>query len=267
MQTNSLLVAALACAAGALCPHASAGYTATSRTSSLTRTAWQNGQPNTTTTLGSTTAPTPFSITVGTPDSQGSGAQTSSLSTLGASYSGRTSSWASQTSGIYTSSRFDLRFTVTTATPFHLDGSLTSVFSPTATLTLTGTSSGTNANYIATGDNVPPFPARAVRWTGTLNPGNYRLLIEELGTKSGQPIGSGTTCSFTFSLASCAGDLNSDAQVDDADFALFAAAYDTLDCADPAMAAGCPADINRDAFVDDVDFVLFAIAYDDLLCP
>jgi hypothetical protein len=33
------------------------------------------------------------------------------------------------------------------------------------------------------------------------------------------------------------------------------------------MPAGCPADFNRDGNVDDADFVLFADAYDTLLCP
>ena len=67
--------------------------------------------------------------------------------------------------------------------------------------------------------------------------------------------------------ASCPGDLNGDAFVDDADFSLFAFAYNILDCADPAMPAGCPADINNDGFVDDADFSSFATAYDALLCP
>jgi len=65
----------------------------------------------------------------------------------------------------------------------------------------------------------------------------------------------------------CPGDLNGDAFVDDADFSLFAFAYNILDCADPAMPAGCPADINNDGFVDDADFSSFATAYDALLCP
>ena len=61
--------------------------------------------------------------------------------------------------------------------------------------------------------------------------------------------------------------MNSDGFVDDADFQIFAAAYDILDCADPAMPAGCVADLNRDGFVDDMDFSVFSIAYDALLCP
>jgi len=55
--------------------------------------------------------------------------------------------------------------------------------------------------------------------------------------------------------------------VDDADFVLFAGAYNILDCSAPAMPGGCPADLNSDAMVDDSDFVLFAGAYNALVCP
>ncbi|MBS0187454.1 MAG: hypothetical protein JSS51_05260 [Planctomycetes bacterium] len=72
---------------------------------------------------------------------------------------------------------------------------------------------------------------------------------------------------FEVSFIACRSDLSSDGYVDDSDFVLFAAAYDTLDCTDPNMPAGCPADINGDGFVDDSDFVLFAAAYDLLECP
>lgn len=65
----------------------------------------------------------------------------------------------------------------------------------------------------------------------------------------------------------CPGDVNNDGQVDDADFVSFAAQYDTLDCADPAMPGYCRADMNNDGAVDDVDFVSFAQAYDQLVCP
>ncbi|MBX3389842.1 MAG: hypothetical protein KF691_10360 [Phycisphaeraceae bacterium] len=65
----------------------------------------------------------------------------------------------------------------------------------------------------------------------------------------------------------CFGDFNGDRQVDDLDFAIFAIAYDLLECSNPNMPAGCPADLNRDGLVDDSDFALFAAAYDALLCP
>ncbi|MBY0111415.1 MAG: hypothetical protein K2Y21_01235 [Phycisphaerales bacterium] len=66
---------------------------------------------------------------------------------------------------------------------------------------------------------------------------------------------------------SCPADFNTDGQVDDADFVIFAAAYDILDCSDPTMPLNCAADLSTDGFVDDSDFVLFAAAYDELLCP
>jgi hypothetical protein len=48
---------------------------------------------------------------------------------------------------------------------------------------------------------------------------------------------------------------------------IFADAYNLFDCSDVAMPAGCPSDLNSDLFVDDADFVLFAAAYEALLCP
>jgi len=70
---------------------------------------------------------------------------------------------------------------------------------------------------------------------------------------------------YALVFAPCPGDLNNDQLVDDADFAIFASAYDALIC--PASPAACPADLNSDTFVDDADFVLFASAYDALVCP
>lgn len=67
----------------------------------------------------------------------------------------------------------------------------------------------------------------------------------------------------------CQGDLNNDGFVDDADFTIFAIAYNDLLC--PVLSnnfpAGCPADLNADGLVDDADFTYFAKAYDVLLCP
>lgn len=65
----------------------------------------------------------------------------------------------------------------------------------------------------------------------------------------------------------CRADLTCDASVDDADFVVFAGAYNLLVCDDPEMPLGCPADLNGDAVVDDSDFVLFASAYNTLVCP
>jgi hypothetical protein len=66
-------------------------------------------------------------------------------------------------------------------------------------------------------------------------------------------------------IASCPADLNGDDVVDDADFVIFAAAYNALLC--PDAPAPCNADLNGDNFVDDADFVIFAAAYNELICP
>lgn len=76
----------------------------------------------------------------------------------------------------------------------------------------------------------------------------------------------GQALSIAATITICPSDLNCDNVINDSDFVVFAAAYNLLDCLDPAMAAGCPADINRDGFVDDNDFVIFVNAYDQLLC-
>ncbi len=57
----------------------------------------------------------------------------------------------------------------------------------------------------------------------------------------------------------CPSDLNFDGVVDDADFSVFAKAYDQLATTD--------GDLNVDRFTDDADFSMFAVAYDALLCP
>lgn len=73
-----------------------------------------------------------------------------------------------------------------------------------------------------------------------------------------------TTACFT---QRCLGDLNGDGLVDDADFVIFAFAYDVLVCpTSPALYSCCPADLNNDGMVDDADFVLFATGYDALIC-
>jgi hypothetical protein len=64
----------------------------------------------------------------------------------------------------------------------------------------------------------------------------------------------------------CPGDLLLDATVDDADFQMFALAYDLMLCADAAMPPGCAADLNRDGVVDDADFAIFVQAYDEVGC-
>ncbi|MBL8876208.1 MAG: proprotein convertase P-domain-containing protein [Phycisphaerae bacterium] len=59
--------------------------------------------------------------------------------------------------------------------------------------------------------------------------------------------------------AYCPGDFDHSNSVDDADFILFANAYDELD-----SSAG---DLNGDSRTDDADFLEFAGAYDTLVCP
>lgn len=65
----------------------------------------------------------------------------------------------------------------------------------------------------------------------------------------------------------CPPDLSGDRLVDDADFVLFAAAYERLSCDAVGMPLNCPADQSGDGFVDDTDFAMFAQAYNFLICP
>lgn len=81
------------------------------------------------------------------------------------------------------------------------------------------------------------------------------------------PQGLSTTVSASVYPVACIGDLNSDQNVNDADFSIFIEAYNLLDCADPAMPQWCHADLNRDGVVDDADFSRFALSYDRLICP
>ncbi|MBX3379547.1 MAG: hypothetical protein KF805_05605 [Phycisphaeraceae bacterium] len=76
----------------------------------------------------------------------------------------------------------------------------------------------------------------------------------------------GTVASDAAYLIFCAGDLNADGLVEDADFVLFLAQYNILDCADSSMRPGCSADLNKDGVVDDADFQLFVPAYNELIC-
>lgn len=102
----------------------------------------------------------------------------------------------------------------------------------------------------------------------SLNDSGYIACSASVNIPPGQPFGQNGRAILLFHIAArCPGDLNNDAMVDDADFVLFVAAYNVLDCADPAMPLGCPADLNADGFVDDADFVLFVPGYDALVCP
>ena len=46
----------------------------------------------------------------------------------------------------------------------------------------------------------------------------------------------------------------------------YKAAYNELIC-NPPPEESCAGDLNGDTFVDDADFVLFAQAYENLVCP
>ncbi|MGH7242736.1 MAG: hypothetical protein ACREJD_04905 [Phycisphaerales bacterium] len=107
-----------------------------------------------------------------------------------------------------------------------------------------------SANADANGFNNGSYAA--FRWQHTRNP----------------TVIGGTVNDITYSsiaISSCPADLNGDDVVDDADFVIFAAAYNTLLC--PDAPAPCNADLNGDNVVDDADFVIFAAAYNELLCP
>ena len=73
------------------------------------------------------------------------------------------------------------------------------------------------------------------------------------------------SATVTFDFGPCLADFNADLLVDDADFSIFAVAYDELIC--PSFPEPCTGDINKDGYVDDADFQLFVVAYNDLLCP
>jgi len=61
----------------------------------------------------------------------------------------------------------------------------------------------------------------------------------------------------------CPADFNGDTFVDDADFVIFAEAYEIF----TVPPANAQADFNADGFVDDADFVDFATAYEAFVCP
>jgi len=63
---------------------------------------------------------------------------------------------------------------------------------------------------------------------------------------------------FYLNFRSCDADFNGDTFVDDADFVIFANAYNNL--------IDTFGDLNFDSLTDDSDFVIFAAAYDQLIC-
>lgn len=94
----------------------------------------------------------------------------------------------------------------------------------------------------------------------SLAPGTYVIQVSR-----NQPWGGKYALQVSGSCATS--DFNGDDLVNDADFIVFAQAYNILVCSDPTMPVGCPADINKDGVVDDTDFLYFVSAYDTLICP
>ncbi|MBL8876763.1 MAG: hypothetical protein JNM86_13285 [Phycisphaerae bacterium] len=133
-------------------------------------------------------------------------------------------------------------------------------------LVLTSNIDFLNAEYATVGDPVISLlDSNTLQISGRLRTGEGLFILDSsagIGTDFGSIV-----IRVTFATAMCPGDLNADGLVDDADFVIFAAAYNLLDCADVSMPAGCPADLNSDGVVDDADFVIFAAAYNELVCP
>ncbi|MGH7243719.1 MAG: hypothetical protein ACREJD_09910 [Phycisphaerales bacterium] len=120
--------------------------------------------------------------------------------------------------------------------------------------------------------------ANYVYMQNALNTGLVRLLVTTLEPTSGGPGGGtggvtypriytkenilgslGYAPRLSLEVAiTCAADFNGDNVVDDADFVIFAAAYNEL------LDARC--DLTNDTVTDDSDFVIFVAAYDTLLC-
>lgn len=98
-----------------------------------------------------------------------------------------------------------------------------------------------------------------IRGDETLARTNKRFSTREEPSESMRP-------RLAVQFDACPADLNGDDAVDDADFVLFAVAYNLFDCADPSMGPTCEADLNGDGVVDDADFVVFVAAYDTLVC-
>ncbi len=80
------------------------------------------------------------------------------------------------------------------------------------------------------------------------------------------PCGQTASGRASIDVNACPGDLNGDSIVDDADFAIFGPAYDTMLCTEPAMPLGCLSDLNGDGVVDDTDFQIFVLAYAAMVC-
>jgi hypothetical protein len=102
----------------------------------------------------------------------------------------------------------------------------------------------------------------------TLGKGWYTLNVQAHYPIAGELVEGGQLLAMRVDLnLACPGDFNNDNVTDDADFVLFAGAYNTLLCPGGNVITSCPWDINGDGEVSDADFVLFAEGYNALLCP
>lgn len=157
---------------------------------------------------------------------------------------------------------FRITFKVTVPVQYAMDGAVDG-----AQFRLAETVSG--AVHLVQADPGSPTP---YSFSGILKPGrNYTVLVQSsqlvnaCNSSTFSLAGSYSLNASYLSLAPCPADLNFDRLVDDADFALFAPAYNELLC--PTAPLPCDADLNADGFVDDADFAIFAVAYNELLCP
>ncbi|MBS0188025.1 MAG: hypothetical protein JSS51_08145 [Planctomycetes bacterium] len=111
------------------------------------------------------------------------------------------------------------------------------------------------ATYTVQTLGTPTATATGVALDGDIASAN---LASSLPSGNGAP-GGGMSYTFQVVAGSCPADMNNDNFVDDADFVLFAGAYDQF--------VTMSGDINGDGVTDDADFVLFASGYDAYTCP
>lgn len=161
------------------------------------------------------------------------------------------------TSGSAESSNvFEVRFT----TPADVDLNLNTTMPQIGAFVVSVKKAGGSSIYSSVASDLRVIP---------LNPGAWIFRISGGDSPSCGPcfasITGSITASVTFTFGPCLADFNADTLVDDADFSIFAVAYDALIC--PNFPDPCTGDINKDGYVDDSDFQLFAVAYNELLCP
>jgi hypothetical protein len=103
---------------------------------------------------------------------------------------------------------------------------------------------------------------------GILGKGWYTLNVQAHYPIAGELVEGGQLLAMRIDLnLACPGDFNNDNMTDDADFVIFADAYNALLCPGGTVITSCPWDINGDGEVSDADFALFTDGYNALLCP